>query len=78
METFSFAVHVKDADLSGQYEDPFFEAGCNDATIIVIDGHLRLDFDREAASYRAAVTSAMDDVERAGVRVAFVEPLPAV
>ena len=75
METYSFAIHVKDVDLTGRYEDPFFEAGCDDATIIVVDGRLCLDFDREAPSYKEALASAMDDVERAGGRVAFVEPL---
>jgi hypothetical protein len=75
METYSFAIHVTGVDLTGEYEGAFYEAGCDDALITVIDGRMRLDFDREAAGYKLALASAMDDVERAGARVLFVEPL---
>ena len=47
MAIHSFAIHVTGVDLTGQYEDKFFEAGCDDATIIIVEGRVRLDFDRE-------------------------------
>lgn len=76
MDRFSFALHVTGPDLSNdRYEDPFYEAGCDDALIVVSDGALHLDFDREAPSYDEAVQSAIADVQKAGGRVRRVERL---
>lgn len=74
-ERFAFAVFVAGLDLTGPYEDRLYEAGCDDATVVVCDGVMHLDFDREGASFSAAVGSAMCDVERAGARVLKVERL---
>jgi len=74
-ESFSFLVGVTGINIAEQlpYEDALLEAGCNDALILVVNGELRLDFDREAASYEEAVSSAISDIARAGGKVEYVE-----
>lgn len=52
----------------------FYEAGCDDASISFQKGVLILEFDREAASFSAAVISAFDDVLKAGATVERFEP----
>jgi len=76
LQHFTFFVGVTGVDISaGRYEDALFEAGCDDALITVIDGQIRLDFDREAESYESAVASASHDIQKAGAKVAYVEQL---
>jgi hypothetical protein len=48
-------------------EDALFEAGCDDATIIVRSGRVFLSFIREAASLRDAILSAIRDVRKADI-----------
>jgi hypothetical protein len=69
----AFTISVAGIDLSGPYEDVLYEAGCDDATIVVRDGVMWLNFEREAASWSDAAGSAMHDIERAGGRVLKVE-----
>jgi hypothetical protein len=71
-----FTIQVTGIDLSRNYEDALFEAGCDDALIAVIDDVLFLDFDRDASSFAQAVSSAKSDVERAGGHVVRVMPTP--
>jgi hypothetical protein len=79
MNRFSFALHVTGPDLgSDRYEDAFYMAGCEDALIVVANGAMHLDFDREASSFEAAVQSATRDVERAGAHVHRVEPIDPI
>jgi hypothetical protein len=63
-------------ELSQRLQDAIYRAGCDDALLGERDGILFLDFDRAAASFRAAVLSAIADVQsaNAGVDVARVEP----
>jgi hypothetical protein len=72
MGTYSFVVHVSGVNLNGEYEDLFWPA-CDDATILVRDDAMLLDFDREADSYESAVKSALADVRRSGAHVDSVE-----
>lgn len=72
-DRYALTVSVTGMDLDGPYEDLLYEAGCDDATIVVRDGVMHLDFEREAASFSDAVGSAMHDLERAGARVLKVE-----
>lgn len=72
----AFTLRISGIDITGNYEDRLYEAGCNDALVAVVGGKLRLDFDREAASFEAAVNAARQDVERAGGRVDDVVPPP--
>ncbi len=74
--TFSFTLRVEGMDTStDRYADALYEAGCDDALPVVVDGTLFLDFAREAPSYDRAVSSAQNDVEKAGGRVVGVEPI---
>ncbi|MET3762306.1 hypothetical protein [Sphingomonas sp. UYEF23] len=52
----------------------FFEAGCDDAALSFQKGMIILEFDREAASFSAAVVSAFDNVVKAGAKVERFEP----
>ena len=54
--------------------DRIFAAGCDDASPGVIGGEVIVDFDREDVSLRAAVQSAIRQIEQAGYRVAEVRP----
>jgi hypothetical protein len=73
----SFTIRVAGVNTAEEnaYEDPFYEAGCDDALISVVDGILFLDFDREAPTYEEAVASAIRDIERAGGKPDGVEPI---
>jgi hypothetical protein len=60
-----------DAD---DFEDRFFEAGCDDATLSFQKGAIILEFSREAVSFSKAVASAYEAVRRAGASVERIEP----
>jgi len=55
--------------LSDKLENNLYDAGCNDALLGTRDGVVYLDFDREAPSFREAVSSAIGDVNKAGYEV---------
>ncbi len=77
-ETHRFTlVYANAGDLPENYEGPIFEAGCDDALVCTRDGLLLLDFDRDASSFREALTSAIDAVERCElpIQLVRVEPL---
>jgi hypothetical protein len=71
----AFAIYVAGIDQDGDYEEGLWDAGCGDATIVVRDGVMHLDFEREAQAFSDAVGSAMHDIERAGGRILRVERL---
>jgi hypothetical protein len=56
------------------FEDRFFEAGCDDATISFQKGLIILEFDREAKNFAHALTTAFVDVIKAGAIVERFEP----
>lgn len=60
------------------FEELFFNAGCDDATVAFQKGHIILDFAREAESIDVAIASAVVDVRKAGATVDRVEPDPLV
>lgn len=60
------------------FEDRFYGAGCDDATVAFQKGLIILDFGREAPSLDVAITSAIADVRRAGAHVDRIEPDPLV
>lgn len=75
MTEHSFSIIASGLDHEAEdFEDRFFEAGCDDATISVQKGALILEFDREAPTFAQAVKSAIADVERAGATTVHVEP----
>jgi len=75
-QTFSFSLEVTGFDLaSDKYADALFEAGCSDGLVNTEGDRLFIDFDRSAASYEAAVDSAINDVRRAGGEVVQIKRL---
>jgi hypothetical protein len=71
---YSFTVRVSGVNTDADhYEDAFYEAGCSDALVAVIDDNIFLDFDRDAPSFEEAIKSATLDIERAGGKVLDVK-----
>lgn len=74
--TYSFTVHIHGADvLSVEGMDALLSAGCDDATFGARDGAQYAEFDRQATSFSAALTSALHDVTSAlpGLEIVRVE-----
>ena len=71
MPTHHFTLIVDGADLQDEsVVNSLFESGCDDALVGSTDGVQFIDFDRDAASLKAAVQSAVADAERVeGIRV---------
>ena len=59
---------------SDSFEDRFFEAGCDDATLSFMKGLLAISFNREAAGYTHAVVSALRDIRKTGVTIERLDP----
>jgi hypothetical protein len=59
-------------DLPDEFLDAIYEAGCDDSHVSISDRVLRIAFDRVAPSYRVALTSAIADIERAGVGLELI------
>jgi len=75
MKTYSFTFVVGDADPhSEDFEDRFFEAGCDDATLVLMHGAIALCFEREGITYKNAVMSAYRDVLATGSQLLRFEP----
>jgi hypothetical protein len=82
MKTYSFTLTLGGVDLlTPEMGDALERAGCDDATMSSRDGVVSIAFDRESDSLGKAIGSAVEDIERAGYRVAAVHvesPLAAV
>ena len=77
MSVFEFTIAVEGVDPnSDDFEDRFFEAGCDDALIKVTKGVVALDFSREATNLLKAIGAALEDVLRAGAVPTRIEPDP--
>lgn len=75
MEKHEFIVVASGLDPEAEdFEDRFYEAGCDDATISWQKGVILLAFAREASSLRDAVVSAIEAVAAAGAKVERIEP----
>jgi hypothetical protein len=75
METFEFTIVASGVDHEDDsFEDRFFEAGCDDATIAVARGAIILQFAREGVDLSSAIESAIEAVTAAGAKVERVEP----
>jgi transcriptional regulator with XRE-family HTH domain len=75
MKTHEFTVIASGLDpLAADYEDRFFEAGCDDATLSFQKGLTIAEFAREAATLSRAILSAIENVRAAGAVVERVEP----
>jgi hypothetical protein len=76
-KTYTFTLFVQGVDaLSDESMDALFEAGCDDATFGARDGAQYGEFDREATSFSAALSSAIHDMTNAlpGLEIVRVEP----
>lgn len=79
MRTFEFSIIAHGVDPhADDFEDRFFEAGCDDATLSLQRGLMIADFAREAESLSAAIASALQNAWAAGAEITRVEPDPLV
>jgi transcriptional regulator with XRE-family HTH domain len=75
METYDFTFVVTGVDPhAADFDDRFFDAGCDDATIVLRHGVVAVCFARQAQSYRAAALSAYSDVLKTGASLLRFEP----
>ena len=75
MKIHEFAIIASGLDPEAEdFEDRFFEAGCDDATLSFQKGVIIAESARDAVSFSKAVTSAYEAVLRAGATVERVEP----
>jgi hypothetical protein len=75
MKTHEFTIVASGLDPEAEdFEDRFYEAGCDDATISFQKGVILLEFAREAPSFAKALISAIADVQRAGAKIERIEP----
>jgi predicted DNA-binding transcriptional regulator AlpA len=75
MKTHEFTIVASglDPEMEG-YEDRFFAAGCDDATLAFQKGVIIAEFSRVAVSFSKAVASAYEDILKTGAKVERVEP----
>ncbi len=65
MKTHAFTIVALGMDTkSDDFEDRFYNAGCDDATISLWKGAIILEFAREAPTFDEALASALADVRR--------------
>lgn len=75
MSSHDFSFIVSGVDPHAQdFEDRFFEAGCDDATLVLTHGLIAVCFAREADDYSHAVVSAYADILKTGAKVERFEP----
>lgn len=75
MKTHEFTIVASGLDPEADgYEDRFFEAGCDDATLSFQKGVIIAEFAREAVSFSKAVATAYDDMLKTGAKIERVEP----
>ena len=70
---FAFIVSGVDAHEDG-FADRFFEAGCDDATLMLVNGLVAVCFTREAESFAHAVMSAHENILATGATIERFEP----
>lgn len=74
MKTYEFDVVLKDvSEITDDQADELFAAGCDDGTPASCEGVAWIHFDREAASLEQAISSAVAQVQAAGLLVSKVE-----
>jgi len=75
MKTHAFSIVASglDPEMEG-YEDRFYEAGCDDATLSFQRRVIIAEFAREALSFGEAVASAVEDIRKTGAKVERIEP----
>lgn len=75
MTDFEFTFLLSGVDAHAEdFADRFFEAGCSDATLMLMRGLVAACFAREAENFGQAVLSAYRDVLKTGARIERFEP----
>ena len=65
MKTYEFTILASGFDSTApDFEDRFFEAGCDDATLAFVKGRIVLEFQRKAPNFSHALASAIQDAGR--------------
>ena len=73
MKKYEFSLILKGSpELTEEIADRLFEAGCDDGTPGTCNGVFSIDFHREADTLKAAINSAINNVEAAGYDVEHV------
>jgi hypothetical protein len=74
MKTYEFDVVLKGiSEVADDQADELFAAGCDDGTPASCEGVAWIHFDREAASLEEAISSAVAQIQAAGLQVSKVE-----
>ena len=75
MTEFEFAFIVSGVDTSDDaFADRFFEAGCDDATLMLVNGLVAVCFVRAAENFSHGVVSAYADIMKTGAVIERFEP----
>ncbi len=75
MKKYEFTIIASGLDPEADdFEDRFFDAGCDDATIAFQKGLIIIEFAREAKNFSHAIISAFEAVHKAGATVERFEP----
>lgn len=79
MKTHEFSIIASGLDhRADDFEQRFYDAGCDDATISFQKGRIIVDFSREAETLEEAISSAIEAVRSVGASIDRVEPDPLV
>lgn len=79
MKMYEFSIIASGLDPSADdFEQRFYDSGCDDALVSFQKGHIIVDFAREAPSIDEAISSAIQNVMTAGATVDRIEPDPLV
>lgn len=79
MKMFEFSIIASGLNReANDFEARFYDNGCDDALVAFQKGRIIIDFAREAETIQQAISSAVEDVRRAGAKVDRVEPDPLV
>ncbi len=74
MKTFEFSVIASGLDPgAGNFEALFYDNGCDDALVSFQNGHIIIDFAREAETMDEAISSALENVAATGAHVDRVD-----
>jgi transcriptional regulator with XRE-family HTH domain len=75
MKNYVFTIIASGLDpQADDFENRFFEAGCDDATIAFQKGLIILEFARDAENFSHAIVSAFEAVQKAGAKIERFEP----
>ena len=75
MKTHEFTIIASGLDTEADdFENHFYGANCDDATVAVVKGKIVLEFAREARNFSHALMSAVADVQATGAKIERIEP----